>query len=187
MTVITPEILEQALAQYFGVAPDQVKPTFERLNQAADTVDELHPLVVSQWRERELGKLKDAWEGDFDNVYDYITKEVFPTLPPGEQAKWNNADGLKFLAEQHRSTIEARLNSKEDPTSQPTVTTPTASQASAPGTIAPVNSTSNGVARSTTPSFKQSHLLSMSPEEWNANQSAIQEAYAAGAVEMDVE
>jgi hypothetical protein len=180
MTVITPEILEHALAQYFGVAPDQVKPTFERLNQAADTVDELHPLVVSQWRERELSKLKDAWEDDFDGVYDYITKEVFPTLPPAEQAKWNNADGLKFLAEQHRDTIQQRLtNPVESNTPQP------AQQVNAPGSITPgAGSPTPG---NTQPvKFKQSQLLRMTPDEWKQNESAIQDAYATGSVEMDI-
>lgn len=182
-TVITPEILEQALGQYFGIAPDQVKSTFERMASAADSVEELQPMVLSQWRERELNTLKESWGEEFDDVYKYITEEVFPSLPPQEQAKWNNADGLKFLAEKNRSTIEARLSSKE--TSELPAATPAQSNATA-GTIAPANSTGSTVKQPAV-SYKQSQLLSMTPEEWKANESAIQQAYATGAVEMDVE
>ena len=188
-TPITPEILEQALSQYFGIAPEEVKTTFEQLTATVATVNEIQPLVVSQWREKETAKLKEAWGDEFQPVYDTLVNEVFPKLPPEEQAKWNNADGLKFLAEQHRSTIEARITSNKEGTPDPsTVPTPSAQGQNNQGSIAPANSqAASGVGASSAPSFKQSQLLSMSPEEWAQNESAIQQAYASGSVEMDVE
>lgn len=83
--VITPEVLTVALGQLLGIAPDQVVPTFERIGATIDTVEQLQPLVVDQWRQQELGKLKSKWGEEFDAVYDYLTKEVFPSLPPEEQ------------------------------------------------------------------------------------------------------
>lgn len=179
--VITPEVLTAALGQLLGIAPEQVVPTFERLATTAETVEQLQPMVVDQWRQQELGKLKSKWGEEFEPVYDYLTKEVFPNLPPEEQAKWNNADGLEFLAERHRDTITQRITNPQEskePQPAPAATAPT-------GTITPGTGSANPGTNST-PVFTQSQLLDMSPDEWTQNESAIQQAYASGAVEMDL-
>lgn len=177
---LTPEVLETALAAYLGVERQDVKPTIERLIQSADTVEQISPVVTEQWRSQQLQSLRDAWGDEFDGVYSHITEKVFPTLSPQDQAKYNNADGLRFLAEKHRSTIEQALqsNGTPDPSAEPT--TP------APGSITPQGQGGGG-ATTTSPTFKQSQLLAMSPEEWSQNEQAIQQAYSAGAVVQDVE
>ena len=177
MTVITPELLESALAEYFNVEPTEVRNTFERLTQAADRVDEIHPVVAEQWRERQLSTLQEEWGEQFDTVYKVVAEEVFPTLSPEQRALYNNADGLRVLAERNRQTIESRLASS-GPAPEPVPQQPE-------GGIAPTQAQAQGAPKQAV--FKQSQLLEMSPEEWKSNEKAIQQAYQSGAVEMDID
>lgn len=175
--IITPELLESALAEYFQVEPQDVRSTFERLTSAADRVDEIHPVVTEQWRERQLASLRDEWGEEFDTVYKVVAEDVFPTLTPEQQALYNNADGLRLLAERNRSTIESRLSSS-GPNPDPA---PLQGAGSIPPTQAQAPGTTNAK-----PAFKQSQLLGMSQEEWKQNEQAIQQAYQSGSVEMDI-
>lgn len=177
---ITPEVLKAALGNLLGIQPDNVVPTFNSILDTVDTVGQIAPVVTQDWRERQLSSLREEWGDEFDPVYDYVTKEVFPTLPEDQQRVFNNADGLRVLAEQHRKSIEQRIQQGTAPTVPEPTNTDTA------GSIMP--STSNGTATPTQSQvFTQSQLLTMSPEEWKQNESAIQQAYKGGAVVQDTE
>jgi hypothetical protein len=182
---LTPEVLEAALANYLGITPTEVRPTLERLVTAADTVEQISPIVTSQWREQQLGSLREAWGDEFQTVYDHVTKQVFPNLSPEQQALYNNADGLKFLAEQNRGAIEQALQSSSQTTPQPVEQVQGQNQPE--GAIAPTNGGGVSNAPSASPTFTQSQLLAMTPAEWKQNESAIQQAYASGSVVQDVE
>lgn len=176
--MITPDVLKAALEELFQVPFDEIAQTLVSSREVATQFHELAPIVREQWREKEQAQLKQAWGDEYDTVYSYLADTVFPTLPQHEQQLYNNAAGLQVLAQRYRPQIEQQLQ-----TTQPTPTPVAPDKLATPGSLLQNKTPS---AQQAAPAYKQSAILAMTPEAYDAERAAIEQAFASGAVEFDV-
>lgn len=142
------QAFNQQLTQYIGVDAYALKNYVKH--------------VESQVQDSALKPLRDEWGDGFTDNFAAV-KERFKTLPPQQQAIYDNADGARFIWQQlQQEQAQASV-------------VPTFDRGKSGGTSAP-----SGRFK-----YTQSGITAMNKAEYKSNIAAIQSAYSQGLVDLN--